>query len=414
MQTPEKLAERRRRLLELLPPGSLAVVPPTSEKSSSADASHRYAPSRNLFYLTGIEQANTWLITGKNPEGETGEILFVDAFDPEYEKWYGRRLTREEASSISGIADVRTDGGFRGTMETLVSRNFIESVYVDYPLAGLGKLQGTRQRFAAELREQWPHLIHARLSGLIQRLRMIKDDSEIDSLKRAIDLTGKAFVSALAALGPGVKEYQVEAEMVRAFIAGGAGEAFPTILAGGPRATCLHYVENNQVLQDGWMLLMDFGAAIDLYSADITRTVPVSGKYTARQRVLMDLVLEAQSEAIRLLRPGTTHARWNKEFNEFYAGKLAGAGVLPDPASLGSVYYHRVGHHLGLDTHDEAILNLPIQAGMVFTVEPGLYVASEGVGIRIEDDVLVGEKENIVLSSGIPKTPDDIQALMRR
>jgi Xaa-Pro aminopeptidase len=414
MQTPEILADRRRRLLESLPMGSLAVVPPTSEKPSSADATHRYAPSRNLFYLTGIEQENTWLILWRNPEGETGGILFIDAFDPEYEKWFGRRLTKEEASVISGIREVRTDGGFRGAMDRLVARSFMQSIYVDYPVAGLDKLPGTRQRFATELRERWPHLTHSRLSGFIQRLRMKKDELEIATIKRSIELTGTAFEAALATIRPGLREYQVEAEMVRAYIAGGAGEAFPTILAGGPRATCLHYVDNNQVLEDGWLLLMDFGASVELYSSDITRTVPANGRFSQRQRTLMGLVLEAQAEAIRLLRPGIPMAQWNREFNEFYGRRLSEEGIIPDPAALESVYYHRVGHHLGLDTHDEAVLDLPVEAGMVFTVEPGLYLASEGVGIRIEDDVLVGENGNVVLSAGIPREPGDIEAAMRR
>jgi Xaa-Pro aminopeptidase len=414
MQTPELMADRRRRLLEMLPTGSLAVVPPTSVKHASSDASHRYAPSRNLFYLSGMEQDNSWLLMYRNSSGETGEILFIEPFDPEYEKWFGRRLTKEEASAISGVKDVRTDGGVRGAMERLVARNFLESVYIDYPLAGLEKHPGTRQRFALEIRDAWPHISHGRLSGFVHRMRMVKDDYEISELRRSIDVTGKAFAAALAALRPGAKEYEIGAEMMRAFIFEGACEAFPTILAGGARATCLHYVENRQVLQAGWLLLMDFGAGSGLYSADITRTVPVEGRYSSRQRKLMEIVIEAQAEAIRLLRPGILLTDWNTSWNEFYARRLVEEGVIAEPSALDSVYYHRVGHHLGLDTHDEAVLNTPVQPGMVLTVEPGLYIAAEETGIRIEDDVLVGADVNTVLSSGIPKSPDDIEALMRR
>jgi len=413
MQTSEMMSERRRRLLEMLPTASIAVVPPASAKRSSADASHRYSPSRNLFYLTGMRQENTWLIMYRDPSGGTGEILFIDPFDPEYEKWFGRRLTREEASAISGVGDVRTDEGIRGAIERLVARQFIRTVHVDYPLAGLGNRPGSRQLFALEARDAMPHLEHRRLSGLIHRMRMVKDEYEIAAIRHSVALTGEAFRAALSALRPGAREYEIEAEIVRSYMRAGGSEAFPSILAGGPRATCLHYVENEQVLEDGWLLLMDFGAESDLYNADITRTVPVGGRFTERQRKLVELVLEVQAEAVRLLKPGLLLSDWNKAFNEFHARRLVEEGVIAEPLQLESVYYHRVGHHLGLDTHDEAVLDTPVGPGMVVTVEPGLYMAAEGVGIRIEDDVLVGEDGNTILSSEIPRTPDEIEALMR-
>ncbi|NLP05456.1 aminopeptidase P family protein [Candidatus Fermentibacteria bacterium] len=404
--------ERRRKLMESLPPRSLAVVPPASPKTVSADAKH-IEPSRNLYYLTGISQEGTWLVMFRTEGDERNEMLFIEPFDPEYEKWVGRRLTVEEASSKSGVPVVRTDRGWRSAIESAIARHSIRNLFVDFPLSGIGGRQGTRHRLALDLRDAYTHLVHDRLSGPIHLMRMVKDRDEIRTMKRAVEITGQAFRAAAKALEPGMRECEFEAELMRVFIASGAHPAFPVIAAGGPRATCLHYSENGQVLDKGSLLLADFGATFDWYASDITRTLPVGGRFSRRQRHLMDLVIRIQSEAIRLLKPGITLGEWNAAVNDRYAAMLAAAGVIPEAKDLEKVYYHRIGHHLGLDTHDEALPDVPVQAGMVVTVEPGLYIAEEGVGIRIEDDVLVGAKRNTVLSSDIPKTPDDIERLMR-
>lgn len=404
--------ERRRRLMESLPPRSLAIVPPASPKTVSADAKH-VEPSRNLYYLTGIAQDGTWLVMSRTEGDERSETLFVEPFDPEYEKWIGRRLTVEEASSTSGVPVVRTDRAWRSAIESAIARQSIRNVFVDFPLSGLGGRPGTRHRLALDLRDAYPHLMHDRLSGRIHFMRMVKDRGEIATMKRAVEITGRAFQAAAKALKPGMRECEFEAELLRVFIASGAHPAFPVIAAGGPRATCLHYSENGQVMEKGSLLLADFGASYDWYSCDITRTLPVGGRFSRRQRQLMDIVIRIQSEAIRLLKPGITLGEWNAAVNDRYAAMLVAAGVIAEKKDLEKVYYHRIGHHLGLDTHDESLPDVPVQAGMVVTVEPGLYIAEEGVGVRIEDDVLVGVKRNTVLSSGIPKAPDDVERIMR-
>ena len=414
MLSAQDFAARRAALMERLPDRSLAIVPPSSEKPSSADATHPYVPSRNLYYLTGLVQENTWLLMIRTPASGVQEILFTDPFDPEYEKWWGRKLTKDEASDISGIRDVRTDRGWEGLIDRALTRSRIENVFVDYPSSGLGQPRGERQSFAGRLASAWPDRSHARLSPHVFAMRMVKDDREIELMREAARITGEAFAAALSVLRPGVRECVVEAEIMKTFIASGARAAFPVIAAGGGRATCLHYTSNDAVLEEGDLLLIDFGAAWSLYSADITRTVPVSGRYTDRQRQLMEIVLETQRDAIARLTPGKPHADWNQEVATAYAERLASAGVIPDPAGLEAVYYHRTGHHLGLDTHDEAIPDIPAAPGMVFTVEPGLYIAAESTGIRIEDDVLVAGGGNRILSDMIPREPSDIEALMRR
>jgi Xaa-Pro aminopeptidase len=233
-------------------------------------------------------------------------------------------------------------------------------------------------------------------------------------MRKAIELTGKGFERALRALKPGMLEYQFEAELLYEFMLGGEKvPAFQPIVAGGSRATCLHYVDNDKPLEDGTLLLLDFGAKYEYYNADITRTVPVNGHFTPRQRELVELVIEVQEEAIRLLRPGKLHSEWNKEVKDFYASRLLERGMIDTEEEIEKYYYHNIGHHIGMDTHDENVLSDRLGAGMVLTVEPGFYSEEEGIGIRIEDDVLIGDAENVVLSSSIPKTPDEIEELMR-
>jgi Xaa-Pro aminopeptidase len=242
---------------------------------------------------------------------------------------------------------------------------------------------------------------------------MIKDASELELITEATELTRKGFEAAAKKLKPGMNEREFEAELIYEWAKEGEKTpAFPAIVAGGSRATCLHYVSNDTDLADGELLLVDHGAMKNFYCADITRTIPVNGKYTPRQRELMEMVLEIQAKANELLRPGKLHREWNDEVIEAYKEIMIRRGEIEEPEDISNFYYHGIGHHLGLDTHDENVSDFPIAPGMVFTIEPGFYSAEEGIGIRIEDDVLVGETENTVLSAAFPRTPDEIEAMM--
>lgn len=414
MFEPEIYKTRRKKLTEKLPETYMAILPPSSSKSASADEMYSYVPNKNLSYLTGITQANTWLIMYRAEREDPKEILFINDYDEEYAKWFGTSITKEKAALESGIEDIR----FNNTVQKCIDKTYIlkqiKRFFIDFPLTGLSGRAGFRQDFAATLKAAYPHLEHHRLSDLIFELRMIKENEEVEKIREAIELTNKGFKRALSLLRPGVIEYEIETEILYEWMkAGEKYPAFPSIVSGGARATCLHYSDNNKQLLDGELLLLDFGAKKGLYNADISRTVPVNGKYTKRQRDLIHLVIEIQEEAIHLLRPGKTHAEWNSEVNKYYAGRLVKFGLIENEEKLEEVFYHRIGHHIGLDTHDENLVNTPIRPGMVFTVEPGLYIAEESIGIRIEDDVLVGETENEILSSGIPKTPDEIEAFMK-
>jgi Xaa-Pro aminopeptidase len=396
-----------------MPEDFLAVVPPAGAKPSSADGFYPYTPSMNLVYLTGIDQPGTWLLIQRRKGGQLREDLFIAPYDEEHARWVGRILTKEEASSISGVENISFNAGVEKYVDRVLQRFGVGSLWVDFPIAGVTGSAGSRLSFAARLRDAYPHLPLHRLSDLIFLLRMRKDPSEIDMLKEAIGVTGEAFRRALGILRPGLNESEFETELLCGFMRRGEKQpAFEPIVAGGGRATCLHYTDNDKELEEGTLLLVDFGAKAAYYNADITRTVPVSGRYTARQRELMEMVLTVQEEAIRLLRPGKLHAQWNDEVKAFYAALMVEKGIIPEPAGIDRFYYHNVGHHLGLDTHDESSVNEVLAEGMVLTVEPGFYSAEEGIGIRIEDDVVIGAGSNTVLSAGIPRTPDEIETLM--
>ena len=413
MISSEIYSDRRQRLIKEMPDEFTLILPPSGSKPSSADGHYPYTPNLNLVYLTGITQPRTWLVIHRRKNMDVREDLFIDAYDETHAKWIGSVLRKEEAQERSGIENISFNTGVKKWIDRIIQRWGIENVLVDYPIAGVTGEKGSRLRFADELLAAYPHLNFSRLSKAVFRMRMIKDSVELDLMRQAIELSRKGFMRGIKALKPGMLEYEFEAELLYEFMRNGEKTpAFPAIIAGGGRATCLHYVDNDQPLEDGSLLLLDFGARKQLYNADISRTVPVNGKYTDRQRELILMVIEVQEEAIRLLRPGKLHSKWNSEVEEFYAGILMKKGFIETKEDIKTFYYHPVGHHLGLDTHDENVISDELQAGMVLTVEPGFYSEEEGIGIRIEDDVLIGEKENTVLSESIPKHPDEIEAIM--
>jgi Xaa-Pro aminopeptidase len=413
MNSAAKFQERRARLVDMIDGDYCIVIKASSSKPTSADGMYPYTPSRNLYYLSGIKQENTilmmWRLKGREPE----ECLYISPYDEAYAKWYGTVLTKEQSAENSGIKDIRFVGSEEKFLDKLVSREKMNNFYFDWHNCGLSGVPGKRLSYVNRFRTLYPGLRVQSISDLIFRLRMIKDQSELDQIRGAIELTRTGFESAVKKLVPGLNEREFEAELLYQWArAGEKTPAFSAIVAGGSRATCLHYDSNDSTLEDGELLLVDHGAMKNLYCADITRTVPVNGKYTPRQRELMEMVLEIQAKANELLRPGKLHREWNDEVLEAYKEIMLRRGEIKEPEDISKFYYHGIGHHLGLDTHDENISDVPIAPGMVFTIEPGFYSEEEGIGIRIEDDVLVGENENTFLSKDIPKTPDEIEALM--
>ncbi len=406
-------AERRSALVELMEGDYCIVVNASSSKPTSADGMYPYTPSRNLYYLTGIDQENSVLVMWRLKGREAKECLYISPYDEAYAKWYGTVLTKEQATENSGISDIRFVGGEDKFFDKLVSRERLNKFYFDWHNCGLRGSPGKRLSYVNTFKTAYPGIQAESISDKIFSLRMIKDVHEIEKIKEAVELTRKGFEAAAKKLEPGMNEREFEAELIYEWAKEGEKTpAFPAIVAGGSRATCLHYVSNDTDLSDGELLLVDHGAMKNLYCSDITRTIPVSGKYTARQRELMEMVLEIQAKANELLRPGKLHREWNDEVLEAYKEIMIRRGEIKEPEEISNFYYHGIGHHLGLDTHDENVADIPIAPGMVFTIEPGFYSAEEGIGIRIEDDILVGETENTNLSANFPRTPDEIEAMM--
>ncbi|MBD3277897.1 MAG: M24 family metallopeptidase, partial [Candidatus Aegiribacteria sp.] len=350
----ETYVDRRKRLIETMPEEFAVIVPPSSAKSSSADAFYGYTPNKNLVYLTGIDQPRTWLVIHRRKDMDVREDLFIDAYDETHAKWIGTVLTKEEATGTSGVENVSFNSGVRKWINKIIIRWGISNVWVDFPLAGLSRDNGARLGFANDLITSYPHLDFHRLSEEVFRLRMVKSPQEIEKMKKAIEITKKGFIRALKALKPGMIEYQFEAELLYEFMRSGEKlPAFPAIVAGGGRATCLHYSDNDKPLEDGTMVLLDFGARFQYYNADISRTFPVGGEYSKRQRELVEMVIKVQKRAIDLLRPGKLHSKWNSEVKEYYTELLLEEGMIEEAEEIDQFYYHNVGHHIGLDTHDE-------------------------------------------------------------
>lgn len=406
---------RRNKLIADMPEEFMMIVPPSSYKPTSADGTYPYSPNVDLVYLTGVTQSGTWLVIHRRTGEEIKENLFIDAYDETHAKWIGTVLTKEEAAEKTGVEKINFNTGVKSHISRLIIRYGITNIWFDFPLAGISSQKGTRIQFANDLRSAYPHVDLKRLSEKIFRMRMLKEPCELELMKKAIALSNKGFNRATKTLKPGMMEYEFEAELLYEFMKNNEKTpAFPAIVAGGERATCLHYSRKDQTLADGTLMLLDFGARCNLYNSDISRTIPVNGKYSERQRELVEMVIQVQEEAIRLLRPGKLHVTWNNEVKEYYTDLLLEKKVISERVEIDEFYYHNIGHHIGLDTHDENIISEELQVGMVLTVEPGFYSTEEGIGIRIEDDILIGEKENINLSSAIPKYPDEIEALMAK
>lgn len=413
MTAAERFMERRRKLQEEIEGDFCVVIQASSTKPTSADGAYPYTPSRNLYYLTGISQENTCLMIWRLKGRDVKSCLYISPYDEAFAKWFGTVLTKEQAAEISGIEDIRFAGSETKFMDRLVSREGLQTFYFDWHNCGVNGAPGKRLSFVNKFKSAYPGLNTESIAERIFALRMVKDQEEIATITQAVNLTRRGFEAAVRKLSPGMNETEFEAELLYQWaLEGEKTPAFPAICAGGSRATCLHYVSNDTDLADGELLLVDHGAMKDLYCSDITRTVPVNGKYTDRQRELMDMVLEIQEKAIELLRPGKLHREWNDQVLEAYKEIMMKHGEIKEPEEIAGFYYHGIGHHLGLDTHDENVSDMPIAPGMVFTVEPGFYSAEEGIGIRIEDDVVVGEESNIILSKDFPRTPDQIEALM--
>lgn len=404
---------RREAVLERMPRGSMAILYSGVEVHVSADEYAPFQGNRNFFYLTGLRRENMALVMDKT--GERASVtLFIEPANPDAERWYGRKVTVEEARETSGLQDVQFIQDLDAAIDRKMVREDVEQVYFDTYRHSQGDQPDHNNRKALEFAANYPGTPVRSLFPLVAAGRMWKDADEVAVTREAIRLTKEGLENVLAHLRPGMKEYQAQAdfEYTVQFL-GADGMAFPTIAGSGPNGTMLHYGTNRDCCEDGSLLLLDLGARVDGYCADITRTYPVNGKFTDRQRRVYQAVLKANREIASMAKPGLTFRDLQVRCSEILAQGCMELGLIKDPSEIGKYYMHGVSHPLGIDVHDVSGRDGSVlKPGMVITDEPGLYIDEWEIGIRIEDDLLITETGCEVLSEGVLRDPDEIEAFM--
>lgn len=423
---PSLFVENRRRLMRLLPPGSLIVVNANDLLPANADGTLPLVPNSDLFHLTGVEQEETILLLFPDADDERQrEILFLRETSDLIAIWEGRKLTREVAREVTGIRNVQWISEF----PRLFHRLMCEADHVwlnsnEHKRAEI-VVETREARFVRWVQERYPLHQYHRLARLMHRLRVVKLPAEIDLLRQACDITAAGFERVCRFVQPGVSEHEVEAEFIHEFTRRRGAFAYPPIIASGPNACVLHYHDNDQPCRDGELLLLDVAASYANYNSDLTRTIPVNGRFTKRQRQIYEAVLRVLRASIAGLRPGVKWKHWQEAAEEMMARECVNLGLLktadldarpedPMKKPVKTFFMHGLGHPLGLDVHDVGFTTEPFAAGWVMTVEPGLYLREEGIGVRLENDVLITDQGPVDLMADIPLDPDAIEAAMRR
>ncbi|WP_139903505.1 aminopeptidase P family protein [Clostridium thermarum] len=404
----------RNKLIDKIQDNSIVVLFSGKAPKKSADEAYNFTPNRNFYYLTGIDEKNIILLLSK-VKGVTEEKLFIHKADPVMEKWVGKAISEEEAREKSGIQSIAYREEFEALIHRMIFTGSVENIYLDLERESWEEESSSTERFALDLKKKYPYSSIKNVYQIIAEQRMIKSQEEVEEIRKAIAITWEGIQSAMKNARPGMMEYAVEAYFDFELKTRGVKDfAFKTIAASGKNATVLHYSENNCKIGEQDLLLMDLGAQLNYYSADITRTFPVSGKFTERQKEIYNIVLKAQLETIKAIKPGIPFKEINLITRRVLLEELSKIGLAHSDEELSKYYYHGVSHHLGLDTHDVGSREVELKPGMVLTVEPGLYIEEEAIGIRIEDDVVVTEDGCEVLSNYIIKTADEIEGFMKR
>jgi len=425
---PAKLfVEARKRLAKKLSSGSVAILQSSDVYPTSADGTLPFVQGSDLFYLSGVDQEETVLILFPDaPDPKQQVMLFLRETNEHIAIWEGDRLTKERAAAQSGIplSSIHWLDQFDAMYLSVMCQAKAVYLNTNEHARASNPVETRDARFIRRCRDEFPLHRYERLAPIMHELRAIKAPGEIAIIKQAIDITEAAFRRVLAFVKPGVLEYEIEAELIHEFVRrGGQGHAFQPIIAGGKNACVLHYVENNQACQDGDLVLMDFGARYAGYNADLTRTIPVNGRFTKRQRAVYDGVLRVHRAAQKLLKPGVLikdyHAKvglvMQEELIELKLLKSADVKKQdPDRPLYKKYFMHGTSHHLGLDVHDVGNLMRKVEPGMVFTIEPGIYIREEGLGIRLENDYHITRTGAVDLMPNIPLDPDEIERLMKK
>ncbi len=408
-------AKRCDAVLNQMEKGSIMVLYSGEGIPQSMDDCCPFEANHHFFYLTGLRRENMALVLSRSAS-EDKKILFIEEAVPSMERWTGKRVTKDEAKEISGIADVRYIDSLPSALGRMMAREQVVSAYFDGYRNAMTDADSYNMAKAKTFAAAYPMVALKNAHPMLAQMRMVKDETEIACIRDAIAVTDKGLRRILSTLAPGQMEYQAQAEFEYAIHWHGAeGTSFATIAGSGLNGCMLHYETNHCRMEENQLLLLDLGAKVKGYCADITRTYPVNGRYTPRQKQIYDIVLAANQRVAQEARPGLTLKQLNEICKQVLAEGLMAIGKIDSADQIGTYYMHGVSHHLGLDTHDAiAHDEVPLAPGMVITNEPGLYIDEEEIGIRIEDDLLITQEGCEVLSRDIPRTTDEIEALMAR
>ena len=418
--------KNRKKFMAKMKPSSIAVFNSNDIYPISADATLNFEQHRDIFYLSGADQEESILLLFPDAmDKKHREILFVRETNDHIAIWEGPKLTKKKATEVSGIATIYWLTDFDKYFFDLMTE--VNTIYFNtnehYRQAVT--TQTREDRFIQDCKQKFPAHQTAKSFPILQEIRGVKEPEEIALMQKACDITEKGFRRLLGFVKPGVWEYEIEAELLHEFVRNRSkGFAYTPIIASGGNAIVLHYIENNLQCKDGEMLLMDVAAEYANYSSDLTRTIPVNGKFTDRQKAVYQAVLRVKNEATKMLVPGTIWAEYHKEVGKIMTSELLGLGLLDkadvqnedkDWPAYKKYFMHGTSHHIGLNTHDYGALKTPMKANMVFTVEPGIYIPKENMGIRLEDDVVIQENgEPFNLMSNIPIEIEEIEELMSK
>ena len=382
----------------------------------SNDSTHevnRFEQDKNFLYFTGLEIPNSRLLITKFAD-KLSQSLYIERNIPERIVWDGAKMYPEEATEISTISNVKFLDQFDENIVATLTSLSITKVYVNYHVGDLNKALDLRLSYIKDLKNRIPSLAVADFINLVRPLRQIKDEFELEQMQKAIDITGEGLDVIFNFAEAGMFEFELEAMLYNEMLSNGFRFwGFTPIIANGKNATTLHYIDNDTEIEENAMVLCDVGASCYGYSADITRTFPIGEKFTPRAREVYQEVLNTQKEIIAMIKPGATMQQLNERTNELITKSCHKLGLIKEDSEFRKYYMHSIGHHLGLDTHDVGARNSVLEAGMVITVEPGLYIPEESIGVRIEDDILVTETGYKVLSEDIPKEVEELEIIRK-
>lgn len=400
----------RKKVLKKMKDNSILILFGGSAPKKTADERYPFTPNRNFYYLTGINEEDHIVVLTKSDNVES-EFIFIKEVDEVREKWEGKTIRKNEAVDLTGIEDVKYLSEINAFVERLIMNKEEVNLYLDL------ERENASYDYLEAIKNKYYNIKVLNAHRLIGELRLIKSEEEVNRIRKAIEITIKGVKTLMDNSKAGMKEYELEAYFDFVCKQNGVKDfAFKTIAATGKNATILHYVDNDSELKEGDLILFDLGAQYKYYNADISRTFPVNGKFTERQKEVYNAVLRVNEKVIEAMKPGVNYLEINSLAKDLIAEECIGLGLITNKDEVGKYYYHSIGHSLGMDTHDieKEGRNVVLEEGMVYTVEPGIYIEEESIGIRIEDDVLITKDGHEVLTKDMIKSVEDIESYMSK